>query len=110
VPALNPIARELYRPQAAAFARSIDRFIQYGAVPSGPAPALKMPDFGVSDALTQQQISQLEAYILELNGVDRAQLLHPGMEPRRFFWLAVVALGLTLFLLWFALHLRRSRS
>jgi ubiquinol-cytochrome c reductase cytochrome b subunit len=95
VPALNPISRDLYDARATAFVDNIDRFIQYGSVPEGPAPALKMPDFGISDTLTQQQIAQIEAYILQLNGVDRAQLLHPGMEPRRFFWLSAIVLGLT---------------
>jgi ubiquinol-cytochrome c reductase cytochrome b subunit len=94
VPALNPISRDLYDAQASKFVDNIDRFIQYGAVPRGSAPALKMPDFGVSDTLTQQQISQIEAYILQLNGVDRAQLIHPGVEPRSFFSLAAAVFGL----------------
>jgi hypothetical protein len=95
VPGLNPIAPDLRGASTTTFIENIDRYIQYGSVPAGPAPALKMPDFGVSDTLTQQQISQLEAYILQLNGVDRAELRHPGIEPHRFFWLTAVVLALT---------------
>jgi len=35
-------------------------------------------------------ISNVEAYVLHLNGADRAQLTHPGLQPRLFFWLVVL--------------------
>jgi hypothetical protein len=44
-----------------------------------------MPAFGETNALTQQQISNIIAHVMELNGVDRAKLLSPGMEPKTFF-------------------------
>ena len=48
-----------------------------------------MPAFGDSSSLTQQQASNIEAYILMLNGVDRAELINPGMAPLKFFFVAV---------------------
>ena len=48
-----------------------------------------MPAFGDSSSLTQQQVSNIEAYILRLNGVDRAELINPGISPVNFFFLAV---------------------
>ena len=50
-----------------------------------------MPAFGDNNALTQQQISNIEAYVLRLNGVDRAELVNPGMSPIRFFFITVSA-------------------
>jgi hypothetical protein len=44
-----------------------------------------MPAFGNRQSLTQQEIADLEAYVLRLNGVDRGRPMHPGVEPRRFF-------------------------
>ncbi len=91
VPALNPIAANLRDRDPAVFAARIDRFIQDGSVPSGPHPALRMPAYGNKKSLTQPQIAAVEAYILRLNGVDRAQILHPGMAPPQFFLLTVIA-------------------
>jgi quinol-cytochrome oxidoreductase complex cytochrome b subunit len=88
VPSLNPISKELYSNDAATFARQIDVYLQHGAVPEGQ-PALKMPAFGDSHTLSQQEIAEVEAYLLSLNGVDRAQLVHPGMQPVHFFLLVV---------------------
>ncbi len=68
--------------------RNIDIYIQHGSVPEGPAPALKMLPFGDSNALTQEEIANLEAYVLSLNKVDRAALIDPGMQPLSFFYLA----------------------
>ena len=85
------------------FAENIDRYIQHGSIPKGPNPGFQMLPFGDSNALTQQAISQIEAYILQLNGVDRAQLANPGLQPRSFFWLSVIVfslIGLALAGLW----------
>jgi quinol-cytochrome oxidoreductase complex cytochrome b subunit len=90
VPDLNPADRELSSPDAQSFAENIDVFIQHGAVPKGPNPAIRMPAFGDTNTLTQQEIANVEAHILLLNGVDRAQLVHPGMQPRAFFLLVVI--------------------
>jgi mono/diheme cytochrome c family protein len=71
VPPLNPIDSELANKDAATFAANIDRFIQHGSIPEGPDPQLFMPDWGDSKTLSQQQIADLEAYIMHLNGVSR---------------------------------------
>jgi mono/diheme cytochrome c family protein len=89
VPGLNPIGRELFSKDPQGFANEIDRFIQHGSAPPGKEPSLRMPAFGDSSSLTQQQVSNIEAYILKLNGVDRAELINPGMSPANFFFLAV---------------------
>jgi hypothetical protein len=59
-----------------------------------------MLPFGDSESLTQQMIANVEAYVLHLNGVDRAQLVHPGVEPRLFFWLVVVLFFIALASSW----------
>ncbi len=89
VPGLNPIGRELFSKDPQGFADEIDRFIQHGSTPSGKGPRLRMPAFGDSSSLTQQQASNIEAYILMLNGIDRAELINPGMAPLKFFFVAV---------------------
>ena len=99
VPSLNPIDRDLFSSDPQAFAEKIDVIIQHGSVPAGPNPALKMAAFGDSHGLSPQQIANIEAYILRLNGVDRAQLIHPGMSPRSFFFLAVLVLVIPLLFL-----------
>jgi ubiquinol-cytochrome c reductase cytochrome b subunit len=90
VPNLNPIDRELYSTDALTFAEKIDRYIQHGSLPAGPNPAIRMPVFGDNNTLTQQEIANIEAHVLGLNGVDRAQLVNPGMQPRGFLLLAGV--------------------
>ncbi len=86
VPPLNPIDRKLYNADPAVFAATIDKIMQHGSMPSGPHPALHMPAWGDTRSLTQQEISNLEAYILKLNGSDRGKIVDPGMEPRTFFF------------------------
>lgn len=88
VPALDPIDRVFFNTDPRVFARNIDIYIQHGSVPEGPAPAIKMLPFGDSNALTQAEIANLEAYILSLNQVDRGALIDPGMQPLAFFYLA----------------------
>jgi len=99
VPNLNPIEREHYSADAEAFAGNIDKYIQHGAVPAGPNPAIRMPAFGDTSALTQQEIANVEAYILRLNGVDRARLVNPGMQPRSFLLLVAVIYGVVILIL-----------
>ena len=89
VPALNPIDSELFSENPERFAEKIDMFIQYGSMPSGPNPQFLMLAFGDDHTLTQQQIANIEAYILQLNGVKRAELSNPGMRPQRFFFIVV---------------------
>ncbi len=99
VPDLNPIDRDIYSADAQVFAANIDRYIQHGSVPSGKNPVIRMPAFGDSNTLTQQEISNIEAYVLSLNTVDRAQLVNPGMQPRAFFLLVVVLYVLVILVL-----------
>jgi len=99
VPNLSPIERELFSADAQTFAENIDRYIQRGSLPAGPNPVIRMPAFGDTNTLTQQEIANVEAYILQLNGVDRAQLQNPGMQPRSFFLLVVVVYGVIILVL-----------
>ena len=109
-PSLAPINRELYSPDPAVFAQNIDRIIQHGIKPRPESPGPAMPDFGDSDSLTQPQIANIEAYVLHLNNVDRAKILHPGVAPGSFFWIAVLAFAAVALVLggsWLALSRRR---
>ncbi|MEJ2613471.1 MAG: cytochrome b N-terminal domain-containing protein, partial [Ignavibacteriaceae bacterium] len=85
VPPLNPINKNLYSKRPQAFADNIDKIIQNGAVPKGPNPQLHMEDYGNSRALTQQEIANIEAYILNLNGVDRAEIQITSFSPREYY-------------------------
>jgi ubiquinol-cytochrome c reductase cytochrome b subunit len=103
VPPLNPIDPSLASQNPQTFAENIDRYIQHGSIPLGPSPALHMLDFGDSTSLSQAMISDIEAYVLHLNGVDRTQVVNPDVEPRFFFWLVAAAFGavwLVLFVVW----------
>jgi len=99
VPALNPIDRELFSKDPGEFARNIDRYIQHGSAPEGADPQLKMPAFGDTNSLTQQQIANAEAYILSLNSIDRAQIMNPGMHPKRFFIIVIPTVIIILLIL-----------
>jgi hypothetical protein len=99
VPPLNPIDRALFSKNAQEFALRIDKYIQQGSKPDGTNPRLQMPAFGESNAMTQQQISNIEAYILKLNGVDRTELVNPGIKPVSFFFIAVPAFLLILLII-----------
>jgi sulfur oxidation c-type cytochrome SoxX len=96
VPPLNPIDSTLSNKNAQTFINNIDPYIQHGSIPAGLNPVLHMLPFGDSKSLTQQMITNVEAYVLHLNGVDRAQLVHPGLHPHLFFWLVVIVFGLVL--------------
>jgi ubiquinol-cytochrome c reductase cytochrome b subunit len=100
-PALNPIDPSLKSPDPQAFASNIDDIIQSGSISDGQ---VLMPAFGVSSTLTQAQIADIEAYVEKLNGVDRAKVLSPGVDPKLFFWVTLVTFALvdaaTLFGLW----------
>lgn len=94
IPALDPIDRRVYNENARVFAGNIDPFIQHGSRPAGSRFSISMPSFGDNNTLTQQEIANLEAYILRVNGVDRAQLINPGMQPRNFLILVVAVYAL----------------
>jgi ubiquinol-cytochrome c reductase cytochrome b subunit len=95
IPPLSPIDRKFYSSDPQTFANNIDRILQYGSIPKGPMPEKKMLEFGMTNSLTQEEIADLEAYLLERNGVDRAQVPHPGVPPMIFFYLTLAALVLT---------------
>ena len=67
VPALNPINPLLKGADAKAFAMNIDLFIQHGSTPKGVNPFRIMPAWGDQNALTQQQIADVLAYLISLN-------------------------------------------
>lgn len=73
VPPLKPIDPDLASKIPSAFAAKIDPFIQHGSIPDGPNPALFMPNWGDSRALSQQEIADVEAYVMRLNGVRRGK-------------------------------------
>jgi mono/diheme cytochrome c family protein len=73
VPPLNPIDPHLFNKNPQIFVDHIDPFLQHGSVPKGPNPRLHMLPFGDNHMLTQQEIADLEAYVLSLNGVSRVQ-------------------------------------
>jgi mono/diheme cytochrome c family protein len=70
VPELNPIDPTIANSDPKVFATNVDLFLERGSVPEGPAPLLMMPSFGDSQMLTQQQIADLIAYVMHLNGVE----------------------------------------
>ena len=85
VPPLNPINKNLFSNNPQTFTDNIDRIIQNGSIPKGPDPQLHMEDYGNSHALTQQEIANIEAYILNLNGVARAEIQITSFSPKEYY-------------------------
>jgi mono/diheme cytochrome c family protein len=73
VPVLSPIDPTIASQDPDTFAANVDLFIEHGSVPEGSGPLLMMPSFGESKMLTDQEISDLIAYVMEINGVDWAK-------------------------------------
>jgi ubiquinol-cytochrome c reductase cytochrome b subunit len=94
VPSLNPVDQDILSRDPKTFADTIDRYIQHGSRPEGPSPSLVMLPFGDTRALTQQQIADVEAYVMKLNGVDRAMIYHPGIPPGIFLLVTIVTFAL----------------
>jgi len=94
IPALDPIRRKFFSRDPGEFATNIDRVLQHGAIPKGPLPEKSMLTFGTTHSLSQEEISDLEAYILSLNGVERAELKHPGIPPRTWFLVVIAVFAL----------------
>lgn len=72
VPPLNPIDpgfKASAKGDPGVFAREIDLFIQHGSRPDGSNPVFSMPAWGDGNRLTQQQIADVEAYVMQLNGL-----------------------------------------
>ena len=84
VPSLNPIDPTIANADLHVFAANQDVFIQHGSVPSGQAPLLMMPAFGDGNMLSQQQIADIMAYVMSLNGVKPATgaPITPTMEAQ----------------------------
>ncbi len=68
VPPLNPIDPGLVNTNYTTFAQNIDLFIQHGSAPEGPNPTFSMPAWGDKNLLSQQQIADVIAYVISLNG------------------------------------------
>ena len=106
VPSLNPISAQLKSTDPDVFATNVDRALQNGVQAPG---ALQMPAFGDTSTLTQADIADISAYVMALNGVDRAEIMHPGVVPQRYFrWLAgaTIATALLLAVTWRAMCAR----
>ena len=97
VPSLDPVNLGLFSASPDQFAENIDRFIQHGSVKSVPPASLTMFDYGDSYTLTQPQIANIEAYILSVNAVNRAEIASPGSA--RGFFIGVVLIYTTIILL-----------
>ncbi len=67
VPTLNPIDLTMVSSDYKTFAYNIDLFVQHGSTPAGSNPAISMPAWGDQNALTQQQIADVIAYVISLN-------------------------------------------
>lgn len=67
VPVLNPIDPAIKNTDPKTFALNLDIYLQNGSTPGGTSPKLKMPDFGLTNFLTQQQIADVIAYVISLN-------------------------------------------
>jgi mono/diheme cytochrome c family protein len=67
VPPLNPIDSTLVNSDYKTYTYNLDLFIQNGSRPAGIDPVRFMPPWGAQNALTQQQIADVIAYIISLN-------------------------------------------
>ncbi len=73
VPDLNPIDPTIANPNPSIFAVNVDLFIEHGSVPAGPSPRIIMPSFGDGKMLADQEIADLIAYVMSLNGVQETK-------------------------------------
>jgi mono/diheme cytochrome c family protein len=72
VPPLNPIDPTLIDPDYKTYASNIDLFIQHGSTPAGTSPVFRMPAWGETGTLAQQQIADVIAYLISLNPAPEA--------------------------------------
>ena len=93
VPPLVPISRAIFSAAPEVFAAQLDRRLQHGAAPAAEHPGVEMPAFGDTDVLTQQQIADVEAYVMSRNGVARGGIEHPGIRPQRFAGIIALLFG-----------------
>jgi mono/diheme cytochrome c family protein len=64
---LNPIDSSLISSDYQTFAYNLDLFLQNGSTPAGVNPTFTMPAWGANGSLTQQQIADVIAYVINLN-------------------------------------------
>jgi uncharacterized repeat protein (TIGR01451 family) len=86
VPGLNPIDPGFVvnaTGDPATFAATLDVFLQHGSIPAGDEPELFMLPFGDLKILTQQQIADIEAYIMQLNGLYWPDRWAPPLEIQK---------------------------
>jgi mono/diheme cytochrome c family protein len=67
VPVLNPMDPELVGSSPSEFSANLQDILQNGSVPSGDQPMIVMPAFGKASMLTDQQIADVIAYVMQLN-------------------------------------------
>jgi plastocyanin/mono/diheme cytochrome c family protein len=85
VPPLNPIDPgflEDSQGDPAQFAKLIDVFIQHGSRPAGDSPQLDMIGWGDHKVLSQSDLADIEAYVMQLNGVYWPDRWAPPAEIR----------------------------
>jgi mono/diheme cytochrome c family protein len=73
IPELNPIDETIVDNDPKVFACNIDLFVEHGSVPAGPSPKETMAPWGDQQQLTSQQIADVIAYVISLNGGSSAQ-------------------------------------
>ncbi|HTP00522.1 MAG TPA: c-type cytochrome [Anaerolineales bacterium] len=78
IPPLNPIDPLLKDPDNTVFKTNIDLFVEHGSTPSGPGPTFSMPAWGDKQLLTPQQIADVIAYVMSLNGGGAAAQVPGG--------------------------------
>jgi mono/diheme cytochrome c family protein len=72
IPLLSPIDATLVSTDPKVYATNIDLFVEHGSTPAGSSPQVKMPAFGDTQILTPQQIADVVAYVVSLNGAPVA--------------------------------------
>jgi mono/diheme cytochrome c family protein len=97
VPAINPMDPEISGadkqgniPDVQKFVDNMDVYLQDGsspdATPDGADPKYKMPSFGNTFQMTQAQIADVEAYVVQINGAQRATIAPHGPAPKTYAW------------------------
>jgi uncharacterized repeat protein (TIGR01451 family) len=83
VPVVNPIDPgflEHSQGDPSIFAADLDLFLQHGSRPNGDNPKDSMPAWGDTKKLSQQDIADVEAYVMSMNGVYWPGKWYPPAE------------------------------
>jgi mono/diheme cytochrome c family protein len=121
IPVVNPIDPEISGankngkiPDVQTFVNNLDVYLQDGsspdATPDGGTVKYKMPSFGNTYAMSQQQIANVEAYVVQINGGNVATINKPGVEPKLYAWWAVAGFVLVAVFGGLALVMGRRRK